>query len=352
MEMEWIKMKITTIGLDIAKNVFHMAEISRSGRVLNRKMLRRAQLLAFFANHDDCVVVMETCSGANHWARQFTSMGHQVKLISPKYVKPFLRGNKNDFNDAEAIAEASQRDNMRFAPVKTVEQEDIQALHRQRERMKKSRLALSNQIRGLLAEYGIVMNRGIATARRLLPEILEDAQNGLSAMSRDMFAELRDELLDLDQRMTRCERVIKAVNKSNPHCQRLDAIVGIGELTATATYAAIGDGREFKNGRHFSAWLGVVPAQHSSGGKTQLLGISKRGNTYLRTCFIHGARSVLLASAGKTDALSVWAQSVKARRGHNKACVALANKLARIAWVVASGKEYRAAVGVETKAAA
>ena len=259
--------------------------------------------------------------------------------------KAFLKGNKNDYNDAEAIAEAAQRPTMRFVPIKSVEQQDVQNIHRQRERIKKERTALVNQIRGLLAEYGIVMDKKISVVRRELPLILEDAENELTPLSRELFNELLDELRGLDERLARCEKRIKAVNQENAVCLRLDEVLGIGDITASALYAAVGDGKDFANGRHLSAWLGLVPGQHSSGGKANLLGISKRGNAYLRTLLIHGARAVLRYVTTKTDRFSRWAQSVLERRGHNKACVAVANKIARIAWVIiAKGETYRPAV--------
>jgi transposase len=296
------------------------------------------------AKLEPCLIAMEACGGANYWARELIALGHEVKLIAPQYVKPYVKGNKNDYNDAEAIAEAAQRPNMRFVPIKTVEQQDIANFHRQRERVKKERTALVNQIRGLLAEYGLVINKGVAAVRKRLPEILEDAENGLTARSRELFAELFEELLTLEQRFEQCGRRITALNQDHEVCQRLDEILGIGPITASAIYAAAGDGKEFVNGRHFSAWLGLVPGQHSTGGKTVLLGISKRGNTYLRTLFIHGARAVLRYSADKQDRFSRWAQAVLARRGHNKACVAVANKMARMAWVImAKGEKYRIA---------
>ncbi len=299
----------------------------------------------YFAHLKPCLVAMEACGGAHYWAREIRALGHEVKLIAPQYVKPYVKGNKNDYNDAEAIAEAAQRPNMRFVPLKSVEQQDIQNFHRQRERLKKERTALVNQARGLLAEYGVVIPKGVAALRRELPLILEDAENGLSGLSRELFAELLEDLRGLEERFTHCERRIKSMNQGNALCRRLDGILGIGPITASATYAAIGDGKEFNNGRHYSAWLGLVPGQHSTGGKAVLLGISKRGNTYLRQLYIHGARSVLLHSATKQDRFSRWAQSVLARRGHNKACVAVANKLARMAWaVMVKGQAYRLAV--------
>jgi len=314
------------------------------GRFIKKKQLKRNQVLAYFANIDACLIVMEACGGANYWARQLIGLGHRVKLIAPQYVKPYVKGNKNDYNDAEAIAEASQRPNMRFVPVKPIEQQDIQNFHCQRERLKKERTALANQTRGLLAEYGVIINKGIGAVRTSLPIILDNADSGLTEYAHELFSELLDELRLLDDRFKQCEKRIHRMNQASDICRRLDDILGIGPITASATHAAAGDGKEFKNGRHFSAWLGLVPGQHSTGGKAVLLGISKRGNSYLRTLYIHGARAVLQHSKGKTDRLSVWAQALLARRGHNKACVAVANKLARMAWVImARGESYRVA---------
>jgi transposase len=314
------------------------------GRFVKKKQLKRKQVLSTMANMAPCLIAMEACGGANYWAREFIALGHQVKLIAPQYVKPYVKGNKNDYNDAEAIAEAAQRPNMRFVPIKSIEQQDVQNFHRQRELIKKDRTALVNQVRGLLAEYGLVIHKGVAAVRQGLPEILEDADNGLTVLSRECFAELLEALRVLDLRLEKCEQRINALNQNNEVCQRLDEILGIGPLIASATYAAAGNGKDFVNGRHFSAWLGWVPGQHSSGGKTVLLGISKRGNAYLRTLYIHGARAVLRHSAKKSDRFSVWAQDLLARRGHNKACVAVANKMARMAWVImAKGETYRVA---------
>ena len=337
-------MKITTIGLDIAKTVFHFYAVNKMGRLVKKKQLRRKQVLAYLAKLEPCLLAMEACGGAHYWARELKAMGHQVKLIAPQYVKPYVKGNKNDYNDAEAIAEAAQRPNMRFVPIKSVEQQDIQNFHRQRERIKKERTALVNQVRGLLAEYGVIINKGVKAVRVGLPDILEDAENGLTVLARELFIELLDELRALDERFEQCEQRIQSTNQDNDVCRRLDDILGIGPITASATYAAAGNGQDFTNGRHFSAWLGLVPGQHSTGGKPVLLGISKRGNRYLRTLFIHGARAVLLHSAKKSDRFSLWAQALLARRGHNKACVAVANKMARMAWVImAKGETYRVA---------
>jgi transposase len=338
-------MKITTIGVDIAKSVFHLFAVNQAGRLVKKKQLKRKQVLNYLANIEPCRVVMEACGGANYWAREIIALGHEVKLIAPQYVKPYVKGNKNDYNDAEAIAEAAQRPTMRFVPIKSIEQQDVQNFHHQRELIKKERTALVNQTRGLLAEYGVVIHQGVSAVRCQLPLIIEDAENGLTSLSRELFSELFDELRLLDARLKQCEQRIKRMNQNNEVCQRLDDILGIGPIIASATYAAAGDGKEFNNGRHFSAWMGLVPGQHSTGGKSKLLGISKRGDAYLRTLYIHGARAVLRHSATKQDRFSRWAQSVLARRGHNKACVAVANKMARMAWVImAKGETYRVPV--------
>jgi transposase len=338
-------MKITTVGLDIAKSIFHSYAINHTGRLIRKKQLKRKQLLAYFSKLEPSIVVMEACGGANYWAREFIKQGHQVKLIAPQYVKPFVKGNKNDYNDAQGIAEASQRSSMRFVPIKSLEQQDLQNVHRQRERVKKERTALANQIRGLLAEYGIVIKKGISAIRNELPSIIEDAENDLTVMSRELFNELLEEFRAMGDLLEHCDTKIKIANKNNDVCTRLGDVLGIGDITSNALYAAAGDGKNFVNGRHFSAWIGLVPGQHSTGGKPRLLGISKRGNSYLRTLLIHGARAVLRHSEKKNDRFSIWAQALLKRRGQNKACVAVANKLARMAWVImAKGETYRPAM--------
>lgn len=237
-------MQITTVGLDIAKSVFHLIAANHTGRLIKKKQLKRKQVLAYTARLERCTIALEACGGANYWAREFMTQGHQVKLIAPQYVKPYVKGNKNDYNDAEAIAEAAQRSNMRFVPIKAVEQRDIQNFHRQRERLKGERTALVNQIRGLLAEYGLVINKGVPAVRAALPDLLEDAENGLTPLSRALFAELLEELWALDERFKRCEQRIQTVNQENEVCRRLDEILGVGAITASATYAAAGTGKQ------------------------------------------------------------------------------------------------------------
>ncbi|WP_028779629.1 IS110 family transposase [Shewanella sp. 38A_GOM-205m] len=332
-------MKITTIGLDIAKSVFHAVGVDKAGKLIKKKMLRRKDLLPFVAKIEPCLIVMEACGGASYWARELEQFGHVVKLIAPQYVVPFRQGNKNDYNDALAIAEAAQRPNMRFVKPKCVEQQDVQLLHRMRERLTKQSTALINQVRGMLAEYGIVITKSKSAFKAQLPDILVDEANTLTTKGRAIFYQLYEEFTDIDKRLKSCDTQVLNETQNNVVCQRLQTIPGVGPVTATAIYAAVGDGKDFSNGRHFSAWCGLVPKQHSRGGKDNLLGISKRGNAYLRTLFIHGARAVLRHSGSKSDKLSCWAIQLAERRGFNRACVAIANKLARMSWVIAAREE-------------
>lgn len=334
-------MKITLLAIDIAKNIFHCHGIDHEGKVLLRKKVRRQQLLSYVANLANCIIIMETCSGANYWYREFKKLGHEVKLISPKLVKPYVKTNKNDYNDAEAIAEAASRGSMRFVSAKTIEQQDIQSLHRIRTNLIQNRTALANQMRGLLAEYGVTIPQGISNIRNKISGILEDAENDLTMLTREIIADLYEQLCLLNQSIASYDKRIENIFNKNEACQRLAKIDGIGILTATALVASIGNPHTFKNGRHCAAWLGLVPKQKSSGGKQCLLGISKRGNSYIRSLLISGARSVLRFVDKKTDDKYNWIKSIKARRGSHKAGVALANKNARIAWaLLASGKKY------------
>jgi len=328
--------KITTIGLDLAKNIFHIIGCDKHGKVLKKKMLRRREVIPFFVQLPPCLIGMETCSGAHYWAHQLTSLGHQVKLIPAQYVKPFVQGNKNDYNDALAIAEAVVRPSMRFVTPKTTAQQDVQALHRLRERRLQERTALCNQIRGLLAEYGLVMSQGVNVLRRRIPELLEDAENNLSSLFRQLLSQCYQQLQEIDQHIEQYTRLLKEQNKQDEACQRLQTIPGFGPIVASVFHAAVGDGSAFRRGRDVSASLGLVPRQHSSGGKDVLLGISKRGDGYLRSLLVHGARSVVQRARGKDDRLSRWINKLRDERGYNKAAVALANKLARIGWVILS----------------
>jgi transposase len=337
-------MKVTTIGLDIAKNVFQVHGADAGGRAVLHRQLRRKQLSSFFANLPPCVIGLEACSGSHYWVRVLSRFGHTVQLIAPQFVKPYVKSNKNDANDAEAICEAVSRPQMRFVPAKSVEQQDIQSLHRVRSRLISLRTQLVNQVRGLLMEYGIVLPEHVSQLRRGLPLVIEDAENELTPLSRRLFASLYDELSELDKKIGTLDEQVEAIHRASEPCLRIAAVEGIGPLTATALVAAISDGKSFQNGRQFAAWLGLVPRQHSSGGKARLFGISKRGDTYLRTLLIHGARAVVYRAARKTDRRSLWIADKQRRLGTAKACVAVANKNARIVWsLIARGETYRRA---------
>jgi len=326
--------KITTIGLDLAKNIFHVVCCDRHGKIIGKKKLRRSQVLKYFANLPECLVGMEACGSAHHFGRELKGLGHRVKLIPPQYVKAYVRGNKNDYNDALAIAEAVVRPEMRFVAVKSTEQQDIQALHRLRARRIGERTALSNQLRGLMAEYGLVYTKGVHVLRRQLPQILEDGENGLSDLFRALLAQGYQQLQELDGHIDAYTRQLEQHSQRSDACVRLQTIPGYGPIVASVFHSVVGDGQTYRRGRDVSASLGIVPRQHSSGGKEVLLGISKRGDCYLRSLLIHGARSVVIQAARKDDRLSQWINKVRASRGFNKATVALANKMARIGWVI------------------
>ena len=335
-------MEIKRIGLDLAKYVFEVHAVDNDENAVLRKTLRREAVAQFFADLEPCVVGMEACCGSHYWARVLTDLGHEVRLISPQFVKPYVKSNKNDRNDAEAICEAVGRPSMRFVPPKSPEQLEIQAAHRIRQRVVANRTRLVNQVRGLLGEHGVVVPRDINRIRRTLNEIVDGQSGGFGELFVDMLRDIRAELVELDTRLAGYNRRIKSLFRSNEMCQRIGQIEGIGPITATALVAAVGDKSCFKNGRQFAAWLGLVPKQHSSGGKARLFGISKRGDRYLRTMLIHGARAVLGRSAGKTDTRSQWVNRMRERRHPNVVAVALANKNARIVWsLLSTDQEYR-----------
>jgi transposase len=327
-------MNVKRIGLDLAKQVFQIHGVDKQEQVVLRKQLRRHQMLNFFRNLPPCLIGIEACSSAHYWARELLKLGHTVKLMAPQFVKPYVKSNKNDANDAEAICEAVSRPNMRFVAIKTIEQQDIQAMHRIRSSLIQQRTAKVNQIRGFLAEYGIVVERSVDKLRKALPLLLEDAENGLSFDFRVLLTGLQQDLTGLDDRVSELDKKIQSLASSHQTAKRLQQIPGIGPITATALVCAIGDGKQFKRGRDLSAWLGLTPRQHSSGGKECLLGISKRGDSYLRTLLIHGARAVLRVAGKKEDPRSCWLQNLCSRRNKNIAAVALANKNARIVWAL------------------
>ena len=324
-------MKITRMGIDLAKSVFQLHGVDEKETVVVRRQLKRSQMLTYFHRQLPMMIGMEACGSAHYWARTLTSMGHIVKLMAPQHVKPYVKSNKNDRNDAEAICEAMSRPTMRFVPLKTVEQQDMQAIHRVRERLIRSRNMLTNEVRGLLAEYGIIIGKlGVAAVRNAIPHLLEDAENGLSAKLREMLHDMSDELTALERRIKSYDAKIQQHANEDGRVRRLMQIDGVGPITASAIVTAVGDAKQFRNGREMAAWLGMVPKQHSSGGKEKLGGISKRGDKRLRTLVIHGARSVIKMSEQKTDRRSAWVNALVARRNKNIATVALGNKNVRI----------------------
>jgi transposase len=333
-------MKITTIGLDLAKTVFQIHGVDERGKVAARKQLKRAEMSKYFANLEPCLIGMEACGSAHYWARKLESYGHTVKLMAPQFVKPYVKTNKNDMADAEAICEAVRRPNMRFVAIKNVEQQAILSVHRARQGFVKARTAQGNQIRGLLSEFGIVIPKGIASIKKQIPEILEDGENGLPGAMRNLIERLAENLKEMDRQVKELEAQIQKWHRENEASLKLADIPGLGPITASAIVATVGDAREFKNGRQLAAWMGLVPKQSSSGGKQNLLGISKRGDTYLRTLLIHGARSVINAAEKKAEPDS-WLKKLMGRRNTNVAAVALANKNARIIWaLLAHGRTF------------
>jgi transposase len=337
-------MAVKVIGLDTAKHVFQVHGADGSGRTILRKRLKRSQVADFFGSIPQCIVGLEATRGAHYWARVIGSFGHDVRLIAPQFVKPFLRSQKNDAGDAATICETVGRPEMRFVAQKSIEQQDLQALHRIRSRLIGCRTQLGNQILGLLAEYGIILPLHLSQIRRNLPALFSEEHPLLSGFARELLTELYQELCALDQRIQALEGKIQASFEGNVLCQRIAEVEGVGPVIATAVVAAIADGRTFRNGRQFAAWLGLVPRQHSSGDKQRLLGITKRGDPYLRMLLIHGVRSVVYRAAGKTDSRHRWVADKQRKLGTTKACVAVANKNARIIWaLLAKDEAYRIA---------
>ena len=335
-------MELHVVGIDLGKTVFHLVGLSPRGEVVIRRKFSRGQLLRFTANLRVGLIGMEACGGAHFLGRALREQGHEVRLMPAQYVKPYVKTNKTDYIDAEAIAEAVGRPRMRFVPIKTDEQLDMQSLHRVRERWVMRRTAIVNQIRGLLLERGITLRQGRKYLDAALPRILEDADWNLTGALRLLLMQLKMELDQIVTRIDEADAVLKRSTHENETCQRLVAIPGIGPVTATALVAAIGNGAAFRKGRDFAAWLGVVPRESSTGGRQKLLGISKHGNPYLRRLFIQGARAVLQHATKQTAGLSAWLAQLTARTHRNVAAVALANKLARIAWaILATNQPYR-----------
>jgi len=337
-------MKVTTVGLDLAKNVFTVHGVDEHGNATLRKTVRRGKLLELFAQLPVSVVGMEACAGAQHWARELRKLGHDPRIMAAEFVEPYRRGGKNDANDAAAICEAVSRPQMHFVALKSVDQQAVLAVHRLRQGLVEERTALANRLRGLLTEYGVVVGMGLDRLRHALPEILEDGDNGIPGIAREVFADAGQQLRELDARIAAYDRRIAALARASAPTQRLMKVEGVGPVTATALVASVGDAKVFHNGRQFAAWLGLTPRQHSTGGKQRLGAMTKHGDVYLRTLLIHGARAALRVTAKRSDAKSRWAESLRRRRPDNVAAVALAAKHARIIWaLLARAHDYQPA---------
>jgi transposase len=335
---------IKVLGIDLAKNVFQLHGTNGQGKCVLRKRLSRKKLKEFLVQLPPCLIGIEACMGAHYWARTLEQMGHTVKMMAPQFVKPYVKSNKNDRNDAKGIAEAVTRPDMKFVPIKKIDQQDILLIHRARELALKQRVAQGNQIRGLLAEYGIVIAQGVSQIRQLRI-ILEENKNQLTPLSQALFEQLYEQFKITDEQVNSYDQQIQHIAQQDERCREIMKIEGIGPVCATAAVATIGDARLFKRGREVSAWLGLVPKQYSSGNKIRLCGISKRGDRYLRTVLIHGARSVVNSCENKKDARSVWLADKKRRGGKNVAAVALANKNVRIIWaMLRTGECYRRSI--------
>lgn len=338
---------ISVVGLDLAKQVFQVHGVDKAGKVVLQRTLKRRQVLPFFARLSPCLIGIEACGGMHYWARELTARGHEVRALAPVRVRPYRQGDKTDRNDAAAICEAVQRPNMRCVTPRTPEQQAVLQLHRTRQLYMKQRVALGNHLRGVLQEFGVVLPRGTAAFGRV-HEVLEDGENGLPMLIRASVCQLKEDYDRLNRRIAEVEQWLQGWHRENAFSQRLKAVPGIGWLTATLLSAVVGDGSAFRNGRQLAAYLGLVPRQHSSGGRVQLLGISKRGDTYLRSLLVHGARAVLSwvrrrQQAGQADA-PLWLAQLLAQGHINRAAVALANKTARIVWAMAvTGSAYRPA---------
>ena len=335
---------LTVIGIDLAKARFQIFGADARGKGLFNRSIQRAKVLEFLVTRPRCQVAMEACAGSHFWARKIRELGHEVKIIPARFVTPFRRGNKNDAADAEAIAEASGRPNIHFVEIKEAAQLDLQALHRVRERLVGNRTALCNQIRSLLGENGIYLPQGVHSVTAVLP-MIHDRREGqeLSPMARETFADLHSELLTVEEKIAIAQRRIEAAARSDETCVRLQTVPGVGPISATAIRAAVGNPRAFKNGRQFAAWLGLVPRHQGTGGKTKLLGISKRGNSYIRKLLVQGAHSSLLRAPHRDDRRSAWSLALLERRGRSKAVVALANRNARTIYrLLADGTTYDA----------
>ena len=337
-------MQIQSVGIDLGKTTFHLVALGAAGKLLVKKKFTQKQLLAYTANLQTSLIGLEACAGAHFLGRTLRQQGHDVRLIPAQFVKPFVKSNKNDFVDAEAIAEAVDRKNMRFVPIKTDDQLDLQAIHRVRDRLVARRTSVINQIRAFLLERGMVFEKKPAKLKTAMANILENAEADLTPLMRNLIDTLWGEWKTVEQQVEQLNDELERISAADAGCTRIRKIPGIGPVIATAIVAAIGNGAAFRKGREFAAWLGIVPRQYSTGGKAKLFGISKRGNRYLRKILIHGARAAVLRIKRQGVSIGAWLDRLDARAHKNVVVVAMANKLARIAWaVLSSGNEYRPA---------
>ena len=335
-------MNVTTIGIDLAKNSFSLHGVDTRGKTVFRKTLSRAKLLPFLVQQPPCLVGMEACSGAHYWAREIGKLGHETRIMAPKFVIPYRKGGKNDNNDAAAICEAVARPDMRFVPVKSAEQQAVLALHRVRQGLIQHRTALINQLRGLLTEFGLIIPKGRYQTHEHIPAILEDADNGLPDLARQIIYDVWQRYRVTREQVLEADRSLSALVRENDQARRLMTIPGIGEQVATAIVASV-EPTQFNNGRQLAAWIGLTPRQFTTGGVIRLGRITKRGDKYLRMCLIHGARAVVANLRDKQDKTSCWIRELIARRGYKRAIVALAARNARLIWTLMIKQEnYRA----------
>lgn len=337
-------MQVTTIGLDIAKTVFQVHGVDARGRTVLQKRLSRAKMLTFFANLPRAVIGLEACAGAHYWARELQALGHDARLMPPQYVRAYVKTNKHDAADAEACCEAVQRPGMRFVAVKSADQQAMAMLHRVRDQLMRQRTATINALRGHLAEFGIVAAQRQAGLRELLAVLGDLEDRRVPPLAREVLRPLADQLRDLEGKTAELDRRLVALTRSDPVCRALAQVPGVGPVIATALVATVPDATRFHSGRHLAAWLGLVPAQHSTGGKPRPLGLSKRGDAYLRRQLMHGARALVRTARGRPGRLGAWIDGLLARRPFNVVVAAVANKLARIVWaLLCRGEAYRAA---------
>jgi transposase len=338
--------QVTTVGLDLAKNLFQVHGADAQGRPVLKRRLAREKVLEFFANLPPCLVGLEACAAAHYWARELAKLGHEVRLMPPQYVKPYVKTNKHDAADAEACREAVRRPGMRFVPVKGEDQQALLMLHRVREQLLKRRTATINALRAHLAEFGIVAAQRRTGLRELLAVVADPEDRRLPPLARELLQTLADHLHALEERTAALDRRPIGMVRDGTACARLAGVPGIGPVIATALVATVGDARTFTSGRHLAAWLGLVPRQRSSGGRERLLGLSKRGDGYLRRQLMHGARALVAVARGREGGLWAWVDGLLARRPYNVVVAAVANKLARVAWALLShGEDYRATAG-------